>query len=222
MAVLFLFAPRSFFVLGRGWTEPFVVLFLAATIFCACRCRRLLPVALGLLFASKQYLVLAAPLVWLLIDGPSRGRVYLALMLKAGGVAALVTLPFAAWDWPAFWHSLVTVQKVAPFREDALSYLVWIYHQTGIQLSVMPAFAAAGITLVLALWRAGRSPAGFAAGLALVYLVFISLNKQAFANYYYFALGALYASVAVSQLTLRTIGPPGALRPTGDAAHSSD
>ena len=199
MAVLFLFAPRSMFVLGRGWTEPFVVLFLAATVFCALRLRKLLPIALGLLLASKQYMVLAVPLVPLLLEGPFRWKSYLSLLAKAGGVALLVTLPFALWDWQAFWHSLVTVQKVAPFREDALSYLVWFYHQTGTQLGVAPAFAAATIAIGLALWRAERSAAGFAASVALVYLVFIALNKQAFANYYFFVIGALWCAAGSLQ-----------------------
>jgi hypothetical protein len=201
MAALLLFTPRGFFVLGRGWTEPFVVLFVAATVFCACRCRKLLPISLGLLLASKQYLVLAVPLTSLLLEGPFRWRAYLGLLLKAGGVAALVTLPLALWDWSAFWQALVTVQNVAPFREDALSYLVWIHHQTGIQLGVAPAFIAAGVAAALVLWRAERSPAGFASAVALVYLVFIALNKQAFANYYYFVLGALSCALAVMPVT---------------------
>ena len=201
MAAMFLFTPRGFFVLGRGWTEPFVVMFLAATVFCACRgFNRLLPVALGLLLASKQYLVLAVPLVPLMVGVPFRWRSYIVLMAKAGGVAALVTLPFAVWNWDAFWNSLVTVQKVAPFREDALSYLVWFYHKTGVQLGVAAAFAAAVIAIGLALWRAERSPTGFAASVALVYLLFIALNKQAFANYYYFVIGALWCALAATPL----------------------
>ncbi len=40
-------------------------------------------------------------------------------------VAAAVTLPFALWNLPAYWKSVVRVQLVGPFRWDALSYLVW-------------------------------------------------------------------------------------------------
>lgn len=203
MAVMFLFTPRGFFVLGRGWTEPFVVLFLAATVFCACRCRRLLPVALGLFLASKQYLVLTLPLVPLLIEGPFRRREFVSLLAKAAAVALLVSLPMALWNPGAFHHSLVTVQQVAPFREDALSYLVWFVHQTGLKPGIWPAFAAAGVAVALALWRAERSPAGFAAAVAMVFLPFIALNKQAFANYYYFVIGALWCALAVMPATPR-------------------
>lgn len=196
IAILLLFAPRSFFVLCRGWTEPFALLCLAATIFCAFRFRKLLPIALGMLLASKQYLVLALPLVPLLVEGPQRWRNSIKLVAQAIGVAALVTAPLALWDSQAFWHSLVTVQKLSPFREDALSYLVWYFHQTGAKPGVLPAFAAAVAAIALGLWRGERSPAGFAASLALVCLLFISLNKQAFANYYSFAIGALWCALA--------------------------
>lgn len=194
-AAMFLFVPRGFFILGRGWTEPFVVVFLAATVYCALRHRKLLPIALGLLLASKQYLVLAVPLAALLVGRPFRWRPYLALVAKAGGVALLVTAPLALWNPPAFWHSLVTVQQHAPFREDALSYLVWFHHLTGLKPGVAPAFVAAGAAIGIALWRAERSPSGFAASVAMVYLVFIALNKQAFANYYYFVIGALWCAM---------------------------
>jgi hypothetical protein len=67
-AALLMFTPTEWFVLGRAWTEPFVILFLSATVFCAARrLRWALPIALGLLLASKQYLVLALPLSFLLL-----------------------------------------------------------------------------------------------------------------------------------------------------------
>ncbi|HZH02474.1 MAG TPA: hypothetical protein VEY30_01740, partial [Myxococcaceae bacterium] len=52
----YLFTPRSLFILEQGWSEPFVVLGLAAATFAACRRPRLLPWAFGLFLAVKQYL----------------------------------------------------------------------------------------------------------------------------------------------------------------------
>ena len=197
-AVLLLFTPRAFFILGRGWTEPFVVLLLAATIFCACRGWRVLPAALGLLLASKQYMVLAIPLAYLLVPDWRDWRRYLLLVLGAVMIAAVVSAPLVLWDWHAFVHSAGVVQKLAPFRDDALSYLVWIDHQWHRRLDEKAGFVAAGLALIVALWRCPRDAGGFAAGLAVVYLPFIAFNKQAFANYYLFVIGALCCAVAAA------------------------
>jgi len=112
-----------------------------------------------------------------------------------------VSAPLVLWDWRAFVHSAGTVQKLAPFRTDALSYLVWIFHQTGKQYDVGVAFGAAVVGLVIALWRCPRDPAGFAAALALVYLPFIAFNKQAFANYYLFVIAALCCAIAANDVS---------------------
>jgi hypothetical protein len=228
-----LFTPRGLFVLGRAWTEPFVVLGLAAVVFIACRyagnptpspgtpgeasgigdCPRaggseglyrrdiardvlILGIALGLFLATKQYLILAVPPIFLLLPRPIRPRPTILLLASAAFVALLVTLPFAAWNLPAFVRSTWTVQQIAPFREDALSYLVWYLQRTGVRPGAWVAFAAAIPATALALWRAPRTAAGFAAALALIFLVFVAFNKQAFANYYYFILAACWASVA--------------------------
>ncbi|MDB5297082.1 MAG: hypothetical protein JWO31_3065, partial [Phycisphaerales bacterium] len=210
-ALLLLFTPRAFFVLGRGWTEPFVVCLLALTVACAYRLPRLLPVALGLFLASKQYLVFAAPLAWLLVPNPADARATLKLIGGALLVAAAVSLPLALWDWPAFWRSTVTVQQVSPFREDALSWLVWYFHKTGTKLDHLVAFAVAVPALGLALWRCPRTPSGFALGLAAVYLPFIAFNKQAFANYYLFVIGTLVCAIGTlrpeSATPLQTTSP---------------
>jgi hypothetical protein len=60
---------------------------------------------------------------------------------------------------------------------------------------------------LLALRRAGRSPAGFAAAIAAVFLVFFSLNKFAFCNYYYFVISILCASVAATGRQAAVIQP---------------
>jgi hypothetical protein len=212
-AVLLLFTPRAFFILGRGWTEPFVVVTLAAAVFCACRGWRVLPVALGLFMASKQYLVFAVPLIYLLAAPPRRWRHLAVLLLGAGVVAFAVSAPLVLWDWRAFVHSAGTVQKLAPFRDDALGYLVWISHQWGRRLDVGVGLVAMAVGLAVGLWRCPRDPAGFAAGLAMIFLPFIAFNKQAFANYYLFVIGALCCAVAATPArSIDSKFPPAAVR----------
>jgi hypothetical protein len=200
-ALLLLFTPRGFFILGRAWTEPFVVLMLAATVFCACRRSRALPLALGLMLATKQYLVFAVPLVALL-SGTWEARRIARLLLPALLVALLVSAPLVLWDVKAFYHSAAEVQEKAPFRDDALSYLVWIDHLRGSPPGLALAFISMLAGMGLALWRCPRDASGFAAALAMTFLPFIAFNKQAFANYYYFVIGALCCAVAAL--------PPGA------------
>ena len=198
VAALFLFTPRGLFVLEQAWTEPFVVLGLAAVAFCACRFPRALPYVLGLFLASKQYLVLVLPLVLLLLPQPFRWRSAWALLWRAGATALAVTLPLVLWDLGAFLHSAVTLQIHQPFRADALSYLAWWASRGNAPPGTGLAFLLVLPALGLALWRAPRSGAGFALGVALVLGLFFAFNKQAFANYYFFVLGALCVAAAAA------------------------
>src|SRR5206468_6120482 len=144
----------------------------------------------------KQYLILALLPIFLLLPRPIRPRPTITLLAIAAFIATGVTLPFALWNLSAFIRSTWTVQQIAPFRTDALSFLVWHFQRTGVPPGTWLAFAAAIPATALALWRAPRGPAGFAAALALIFLVFIAFNKQAFANYYYFVLATCWAAVA--------------------------
>lgn len=198
-AAVMLFSPRFGLVLQMSWTEPFTILFLGMTVWAALNAPRLLPLALGLLLATKQYLVFVVPLVALLFDGPDRLRRTLVLLGKALLVALVVTLPLALWDLRAFIRSAVTLQFRQPFRTDALSALVplaraGVPRWLGVALPLLLAPAA----VVLALRRCPRSPAGFALAVAFVYLAFLAFNKQAFCNYYFFPLAALCAAIAAT------------------------
>lgn len=210
---LLLFTPRVIFVLGRAWTEPFAVMLLAATIFFAVRQSKWLPVALGLFLGTKQYLILAVPLTFFLLPPGRKWRDWIWLLIEAGIVAAVVTLPFALWNVGAFWKSTVTAQQIAPFRWDALSFIVWWgFHGHGDQVklanyAVLPAAVASLIALALALWRSPRGPAGFAASLALLSLAFFAFNKQAFCNYYFFVIGAICCAIAASTCSSQSTAP---------------
>ena len=195
-AAVLLFTPRGFFVLEAGWTEPFAVLLLAATVFVACRRPRALPVPLGLLIAVKQYLSLALLLSPLLPAGVRQK--HRSLAWKALGIAAAVTLPMAVWDLGAFVRSAMLLQFRQPFREDSLSYPAAIYWSTGWRGPAWVAFVLAAVAVAYCLRKCPRTPAGFAAALGLVCFVFFAFNKQAFCNYYHLVIGALCCAAGAS------------------------
>jgi hypothetical protein len=155
-------------------------------------------VAAGLLLATKQYMVLALPLLMLLpLCGGARARWKMLAMSLA--IAALMTLPPALPDWQAFVRSVVTLQFHQPFRPDALSFLVPIAAATGQTPPTWIAFAAAGGVVALCLWRAPRTPSGFALSVAAVFFAFFAFNKQAFCNYYHFVVAALCCALAAQK-----------------------
>jgi len=201
MAALLLLTPRGFYVLESSWSEPLVVLLLALTLFFACRVHRLLFVALGLLLAVKQYMILAVPCTLLLMPRPLGWRGILRLWLPAVAVAMLVSLPLMLWNFPAFWHSAAILQFHQPFRDDALSYLALVYRLTGWQPGTtvtLIAIFSAGLLVIL---RLRPSSPSFAAALAVVFLLFFAFNKQAFCNYYYFVIGAICCTAAMAPET---------------------
>ena len=195
-AALFLTTPRVFFVLEQSWTEPFLVLGLAAVVFAACRHSRAVPWLFGAFVALKQYLVLALPAALLLLPWPlHRDRVTI-LFAKAGAVALAVTLPFFLWGPGAFWSSVVTLQFHQPFRVDALTILAW-----WVSLGYAPPpsfvpFLVAAVVMAVLMWRLPRTAEGFGAMVGVTFLAFFAFNKQAFCNYYFFVIGAFCASLA--------------------------
>jgi hypothetical protein len=199
LAALFLFTPRSLLVLRNGWTEPQVAMLLAATVFCACHMPRAMPWVLGLLLVSKQYMFLAAAPAVLFLEPPWSVRRIAAMFLRAGIAGSLVTLPLALWNYTAYMRSNFLVAGGAGFRMDALSYFAYFGNIFDWPVPTWlggAGFLAAAIATVVVLRCGERSPAGFAVGVAIVFLIFFSLNKFAFCNYYYFVIAALCTSAA--------------------------
>jgi hypothetical protein len=210
-AAVFLTTPRTFFILETGWTEPLTLLLLCATIFCALRLRRLMPVALGLFLCSKQYLLWAIPPVILLAGRPLQfGRLtrILAIAFLTGCCASL---PLILWDFKAFITANFTIADAAPFRTDALSYLaLWasVTHHVPTPGAVTAiGFTSAALATLLVLARAPRSPAGYALAVAFAHLVFFAFYKFAFCNYYYLLVGALCAAAAAGAMRVKLQTP---------------
>ena len=190
-AALLLLMPRNIYVVEYSWTEPVCVLCLAAVVFCAARAKRVLPYAAGLLLVSKQHMPLLAPLLILLLPRPWDGRTVGKFYAKAILTGLVVTLPMVLWNPRAFWHSAVEVQLKSPFRNDSLNLAAFWAHSGHSPLPSWTPFVFGILSVVIALWRSPRTPAGFAASVAGIYLCFFALAKQAFCNYYFWTIGAL-------------------------------
>lgn len=194
-ATLFLLFPSTLFVLLMSWTEPVALFFLGATLWCYFRAPKWLPLALGCLIGAKQYTVFLLPLLPLLVPAKERWR---PLLWKSVAVALALTLPLALWNVDGFVRSAVAMQFKQPFRADSLSFLVTVLRAGGPQLSPALGFAALAASTLASLRWAPRTPSGWCGAGALAYLGFFALNKQAFANYYFWVFGLLVAGVAVA------------------------
>lgn len=195
---LYLFTPLGFCLTALAYTEPLVVGCLAATVLAPKGRPVRLAVCVGLLLVVKQTLVFAAPLLLLLVPADLRGRPLARFVALACGVAALVTLPLALWDLPAFWRSVVLWQLEQPFRFGCLSFLAALAEVIGREpprALVLLAFALAGLGTWVALRRLRPSAGSFSLALGFVLLLFFLFNKQAFPNYYLLVSGALCLAV---------------------------
>jgi len=208
-AALFLLTPRAIYVENLSWTEPLLVLVFSLVMISALRWPKAIPWVFGLYLSTKQYAVLAIPLLPLLLEGPNLWKSLWELLVKAASVAAVINLPFFAWNPHAFFRSTVEFQFLQPFRQDAMSYLVLIFHRTnGLKLPIWASLPPLAIAIALCLWRAARTPAGFAASVAVTHMIFFAFNKQAFCNYYYFVIAVACWSIAAAR-----IAPPSRQKP---------
>lgn len=193
-----LLAPRLPFHIEQGWTEPFPIVLLAATVATALRRPDWVWLPLGLLAASKQHMVLGllfAP--WLV--GTRDWRHLAGLYLRTAAVGLIVTLPFALLDADAFYRSAILLQLREPFRLDSLSFARllaaegWMLDKQG---AVLLSLGAGAVAAALAWWRAARTPAGFAAALGVTCLLITAFGKKAFLNYYMLVVAALLTAIA--------------------------
>jgi hypothetical protein len=196
-ACLFLTTPRILFVLEQGWTEPISVLVLAATVFLLFRTPMAGGWAAGILIVTKQYLAIAA-LPFLRFAIGQRGWRTASMLTAAAFTAAAATLPFALWHPHAFLNNVVWLQGNEPFRSDSLSYLSWAARAGWGEGSLRWAVAAASIAAAAGIVMTPNTAAGFGASVALYSLAMFTFGSKAFCNYYFFVIGALCCTLAVT------------------------
>jgi hypothetical protein len=183
-------------MLEQSWTEPFVALAAAACAWSLTPQRSAaLTVSIAALLSVKQYGLLLVPALWR--HGQASGRV----LAMGAGVAAMIVLPFALWDFRALWEGVVVYQWAQPFRTDALSVPAFWARTFGSTPWQGWGFVAALLTAAVCAFFAPRetrgSPATMALAGAATYLAFFVFAKQAFFNYYWFVTVLLVVAVRV-------------------------
>ena len=200
--------PRALFVIEQTWTEPAGVALFALAALATLRWTRaarepragrwplelvLCGVTLGLAAAIKQYMPLV--LLPLFVALPRVGRFRVAVL--AGLIVLATFAPFAIWDLREMVRGVIWMNVVQPLRLDALSVLAVLARLVPTARWMAALGFAAAFALLAAFWpRPGRlAAATLSAGAA--FLWFLLLNKQAFCNYYFFAVGVLCVACAL-------------------------
>jgi hypothetical protein len=212
-ALLFVSSSRQYFVVEHGWTEPVFVCAFALLLLETRRRPRATPLVLGALLALKQFTLLMLPLVPLLV-GELRGRKSLRVLAGALAFAGLIAAPFVLWDPLAYLRSTVLFHLAQPFRADSLNFAaLWAWARGGAAPPTsVPTLVCLGLAVMVALRRCRPTPAGFAAGSALVLLAMLAWSKQAHCNYLYLVAGMLLCSVAAAE---PAAGPAAGARTVG-------
>lgn len=201
--------PIGLFVLEQSWVDPLLMVALVGCVL-ALQERRLAlaGVALGFAFAVKTYAIVAVGLIalWVLkAEGFKGARRFI---IGAAASAGAFILPFLVMDASAFWNSMFGLWADQAPRADALTLVALrgeleglggqgneplraLYGPFNLLTLALAAASAAWVYL-----RAGSSLARLSWGLATVHVWFFLFARQAFCNYYYYALVFVVLAVA--------------------------
>jgi hypothetical protein len=163
----------------------------------------LTPICFGLLIASKQYLPATIALLPLMIS--PLDRKFAKFLIIAFLATSIVTLPFALWNFHAFWDSVVALQLRQPYRADSLGYLAWWgFGRSGWRGPFWVCFVSMIVAIGRCYKRVRPGVEGFVCAMTLSFFAFFAFNKQAFANYYYLVLGAMCCAIVAGVTHNRT------------------
>lgn len=201
--LLVLTTPRGLMPVECGWVEPFAFFLFALLLYWTVHRPRWVPLALGLLLSSKQHMPLILPAAAAVLPVWHVPRKQIMRMIGAAlAVGTVITLPFFLWSPSAFWHSVVEVMLMNPFRPDSLNYASWIYSfsTSDTPPSIWIGFALCVTAAVVVVGKAPRTVAGCAMGFGFIFFCFLTFNRQAFYNYYWFIVACMFTAVAVSDV----------------------
>jgi hypothetical protein len=179
-------------IVRSAWTDPIAIPLLVGGGLLWRRNPALSAVLLGLAFGTKQYFILALPLLLVWGDDYRWKRTAIA-----SGVAALTVLPAFVAHPRGAWEALVAALLDTPLRLDSIG-------MAGIGFDIpfwLMLVASVGVALWMG-WRGGPA-SRFMLGLSATVAVALLLGSQAFLNYWFFVGAVVIVALASDELTIR-------------------
>ena len=189
---LLLIAPKADYLLEYAWIDPLLLLAVTGGVL-ALRKNHVgwAVVAFAAALTIKQYALLLLPVgIMCRSLGPRR-------MAMAGGLAAIVALPWAAVNPGAFWAGTVVSLLHAARRTDSLSLFPFLVSHGVRTTFVLPAASLVVLFAALA-WRRTGSVLHFALGMAAAMAVFDLTGSNQFFNEWELAAGYCLLVLGVS------------------------
>ncbi|MHB8995338.1 MAG: hypothetical protein ACYC63_08840 [Armatimonadota bacterium] len=187
---LYLSLPKSAFMIEQAWFEPQLAVLLGLALVAAPRRPWLAGVALGGVFAGKQYALALLPS---LVVGLRR---HPRILWIGVAVAAVVIVPFFAWSPSDFLQIVVTGHLHRPVVYHALTLAALLKNAAGLTVPSVALWALAAVLLgLLAQKTPPHEKRGTGLWLAAALMVFCLCHTQGFPNYYYLALYLLLIGV---------------------------
>lgn len=214
LALLVVVAPGTGYLIQQAWTETVVLPALVGTAVLADRGRTGWAAAVfGIALATKQHVLLLAPLLLLLLSCRLRWRE----LAVAAATAAGLTLPWLLANPGRFATCTVSLFLTAPPRSDSLS--VWLLIPPAARLPVLMVAVLAGY--LLAARYCPRTGGGFLLGCAVVLGAFGLVNKQTFVNQWWLVGALVLAGLALAPWHLGS-GPYARPGETGRPCHGAE
>lgn len=209
IATLHLLHPRGLFVLEQAWTDALLAgAFLVVVLLIQQARSSWLGLALGLYIATKQYSVVALPVLF------RDGRLPAKAWFEALALAGAITLPLFVWSPTDFVDDVVLCQLRQPFRADALSLPAFVAWAAGWRAPGALALIGAAAAIAFTWSRSGSDsrPSSLPLCAAIVFLSLFLCAKQAFCNYYYFAGVLILGAAALLEPADAALGTSSARR----------
>jgi len=190
VSVMLLMSPGWALMAQLAWTEPLSVLVLAAAL--AAGASALRASFLGLLVASKQYLLLwALPISLSWFRRNTRG-----LLMTAFTAAALYGVGgLYGWDGYFEWAFLFHTNQPQAELGASVPGLAWMLYQVELVVPIWLRGVAAAAVAVATATRYPRTEGSMVLSATLMLGTFFLLGTQSFPNYWYFILGGLTLSI---------------------------
>lgn len=192
-ALIIWLSPILFFIIEQAWIDPVAIFFVAFLAFFTLKGRSvIMAIFLGLALSAKQ------TMFWFLPTTPFFLHFTRRQWLISLGTLAFVLAPFLLWDTRALWFANFTFIAWLPPRANALTFNNWFYQAFGVLVPGNIAFVLAAIIVTVSVWRMPKRITGLMVTLIATYMIFFTMNRWAFANYYFFIIGLSAITAAVS------------------------